>query len=528
MTSFRFNEIINHRLFVDSKHKLKLNIANSPPLDIDEYNCTKKPKSIPAGAYAVQSDEVKTATQNYINPVKFFFDGSFTNQQKKAILEEKLAKTPDPNKTQTRGYLSSFVSDSLFRTDGSPKRIKVLGFCYPKQALSKDELKAFFAVNLMALVHESKETHHQIPFIIPYPPSHLLGNDSKIKIFFEALSETYQAYAPLVIKHIGDFIVQFPATEIARVKSKYIDIKFLPIKLKLADFDLLSLADNFADCNIQIPLPINGDFQRLPGHNQDPTASDFDTSLARSTLNIHGIAVKHSAQNLITKFDNPLISAELVHDTSGGATGQSSSESQTHRTLTNSHFYSIPSPKSSGLGFSSLKRFTGRSPNASPKTSLDRESKQFSLRSNNLDQLNEQAHFVFFVEQAVQDLDHLKDFRTNTTHANNLLQIMSFAKENNGVSRKKDELQKKFSNSQLVNQACEFSYRFQKLMIEYGNVEDAYGRRPRSRLFRNIKLKNVEALFANLDYDRDIYNNLTSSLKQGNTSRLSSLTQLFR
>lgn len=527
MTSFRFDEIINHQLFVDSNNKLKLNLGDLF-VDIKEYNCTKETKSIPLDVYADQSDEVKTETQNYINSVKFFFDGSFTNQQKKAILEEKLAKTPDPNKTQTRGYLSSFVSDSLFRTDGSPKRIKVLGFCYPKQALSKDELKAFFAVNLMALVHESKETHHQIPFIIPYPPSHLLGDDSKIKNFFEALSETYQAYAPLVKKHIGDFIVQFPATEIARVKSKYIDIKFLPIKLKLADFDLLSLAENFADNNIQIPLPINGDFQKLPGHNQDPTASDFDTSLARSTLNIHGIAVKHSAGNLITKFGNPLISAQLVHGTPGGATGQSSSESQTHRTLTNSHFYSIPRPESSGLVFSSLRRFIGRSPDASPQISLDRESKQFSLSSNNLDQLNEQAHFVFFVEQAVQDLDHLKDFRTNATHANNLLQIMSFAKENNGVSRKKDELQKKFnSNSQLIDQACEFSYRFQKLMIEYGNVEDAYGRRPRSRLFRNIKLKNVEALFANLDFNRDIYSKLTSSLKQGNASRLS-LTQLFR
>ena len=67
-------------------------------------------------------------------------------------------------------------------------------------------------------------------------------------------------------------------------------------------------------------------------------------------------------------------------------------------------------------------------------------------------------------------------------------------------------------------------------MIEYGNVQDENGKHPRSRLFRNIKLKNVEALFENLNLNNDeSYKKLTSSLKESDPLKSRSrITSFFR
>lgn len=391
-----------------------------------------------------------------------YYSSSISLQEEEVILKAKSLKpitTQQREKLATIGPLMTFVSDSRIYLDAknniltTPLEIKVFGFCYPefrsdswKQEIIYrknrlyDTLKKIFKVNLQAIIYEAQHQNKKLPFLIFPPGSFISGlsEDQKSivkKLIFYAFKEAKDELAPLVKEHISEFIALggkgFWGTNLFSNQNDQ------PPTL-VANADAIDIAKKLWQTHkIKCPIPIMANPMHPVGCGFLSTiqSSSTDEMLARYSGNLHGIILQ---ERIAFCEKNPRIKDNYFHHLRD----------------------SLYTNKKTKL----YEKFIFQ------PIDIDQSQTQFQISYNyNLQKIDINQVFAMAVKEATKGLNIFENYRNNTTNAKNLLEIMIFARDNQGVGNKDAQLRTSFPNAtqDQINQIKLFSAKFQKQMVKY-------------------------------------------------------------
>lgn len=381
-------------------------------------------------------------------------------QEEEVILKAKSLQEITPSQRQELkriGPLMTFVSDSRIYLDAknnilkSPLEIKVFGFCYPEfrsdfwktkiqlqQNELYDTLKEIFKVNLQAIIYEAQHQNNKLPFLIFPPGSFISGlkvDQISIvkKLIFDAFKKAKDELAPLVKEHISEFIA-LGGTDFWKEDS-FSNQNGQPPTL-VAKADAIDIAKKLWDNHkIKCPIPIMANPEHAVGCGFLSTiqSSSTDEMLARNSGNLHGIILQ---ERIAFCKKNPEIKDNYFQHLQKSL--------YTHTTNKLGEKYIFQSCKESQTQF--------------------QISCEYDLQKIDINQV-----FAMAVKEATKGLNIFENYRNNTNNAKNLLNIMIFARDNQGVGNKDAQLNKSFPKAtpDQINQIKLFSARFQKQMAKY-------------------------------------------------------------
>lgn len=389
-----------------------------------------------------------------------YCSNSITPEQKILILRAKSGQVTDQSQLRKIGPLMTFVSDSRIYLDAennilsTPEEIKVFGFCYPefknrfwkeKIIFTKGELyntlKEIFKINLQAIIYEAQQQNQKLPFLIFPPGSFISGlnsleSNTVKQLIFYAFDEAKKELNPLVKEHISEFIA-LGGREFWGTNLFSSNLDQAPPTL-VAKADAIDIAKKlWAQHKIKCPIPIMANPEHPVGCGFLSTiqSSSTDEMLARYSGNLHGIVLQERID------------------------------------------FCFRFPYQQGIYFQhfekSRHRYNGhhRIANNILNVFQDDPTNPQSLISSSYDLRNIDINQVFAmaVKEATKDLKIFDDYQSNQTSADNLLKIMKFARDNQGVSNKEDQLRGVFQgiNEDQIKQIKLFSARFQKQMAKY-------------------------------------------------------------